>query len=287
MKKKLAFVLSGGGARGALQVGALPALLECGLLPDLLVGTSIGAINAALLAINGFTTESLEQLNEMWIEASHIDFLPGNYLSLTFRSMFRNSARSPANRMREFIIASGMKPETTFGEINAPRLVIVSSDLNSGKPVVHGDQLDENILEALLLSSSLPPWFKPVRKQNRFIVDGAIVSNLPVETALNMEATHIVALDLFTRDMLGKGTGIAGFLDTLIFSSIRRQVDLELALAEAKGVPVLYIGLNGSPQVPLWDFHHTKEMIDEGNAIAQQVISEAGDHHPVLLQAKK
>ncbi len=51
-RKKLAFVLSGGGARGALQVGALRALLEAGIKPDMLVGTSIGAANAALFALN-------------------------------------------------------------------------------------------------------------------------------------------------------------------------------------------------------------------------------------------
>jgi predicted acylesterase/phospholipase RssA len=59
MDKKLAFVLSGGGARGALQVGALYALLEYGLQPDLLVGVSIGAANATYLAMNGFSKESL------------------------------------------------------------------------------------------------------------------------------------------------------------------------------------------------------------------------------------
>ena len=53
MEKCLAFVLGGGGARGALQVGAFRALFEAGYQPDLLVGTSIGAVNAAGLAIVG------------------------------------------------------------------------------------------------------------------------------------------------------------------------------------------------------------------------------------------
>ena len=62
MDKKLAFVLSGGGARGALQVGAMYALLECGLQPDLFIGASIGAANATFLALNGFSKESLDKL---------------------------------------------------------------------------------------------------------------------------------------------------------------------------------------------------------------------------------
>src|SRR3970282_1559461 len=89
MKRKLAFVLGGGGARGALQVGALRAVLEAGYQPDLLVGTSIGAVNASYLAINGFNQESLVGLARAWHDAAHADLLPANYLWLTVRSLFR------------------------------------------------------------------------------------------------------------------------------------------------------------------------------------------------------
>jgi NTE family protein len=65
-KKCLAFVLGGGGARGALQVGALRALLESGLRPDLLVGTSIGAVNAVVLALSGLDLAGVEALDRRW-----------------------------------------------------------------------------------------------------------------------------------------------------------------------------------------------------------------------------
>jgi len=69
MKQSLAFVLAGGGARGALQVGARSALLEAGIRPDLLVGTAIGAINAAFLGLHGFTPEALDLLEAAWFTA--------------------------------------------------------------------------------------------------------------------------------------------------------------------------------------------------------------------------
>jgi NTE family protein len=62
MNNRLAFVLGGGGARGALQVGALRALLEAGYRPDLLIGTSIGAINAAGLALWGVDLAGVDAL---------------------------------------------------------------------------------------------------------------------------------------------------------------------------------------------------------------------------------
>ena len=62
LKKNLAFVLGGGGARGAFQVGALRALLEAGISPDILVGTSTGAVNATSLALHGINLETINEL---------------------------------------------------------------------------------------------------------------------------------------------------------------------------------------------------------------------------------
>jgi NTE family protein len=78
MDTKLVFALSGGGARGALQVGALYALLEYGLQPDLVIGVSIGAANATHLAIKGFSKESLDELVSVWQHAKASDLLPTN-----------------------------------------------------------------------------------------------------------------------------------------------------------------------------------------------------------------
>ena len=70
MGKPLAFVLSGGAARGALQVGALRALLEANIRPDMLVGTSVGAISAAYLAVHGVKLASVESLAQAWHDAA-------------------------------------------------------------------------------------------------------------------------------------------------------------------------------------------------------------------------
>jgi NTE family protein len=72
MNKPLALVLGGGGARGALQVGAVRALLEADIRPDLLVGTSIGAINAAGLAIRGVAAATIPSMVEDWRAATAV-----------------------------------------------------------------------------------------------------------------------------------------------------------------------------------------------------------------------
>ena len=283
MKKKLAFALSGGGSRGALQVGALYALLECGLQPDLLIGVSIGAVNAAFLALNGFSKESLDRLTDAWHKAGASDLLPANYIWLTVRAMFKRSSSDPSRRLKDFFISHGLTTELSFADIEPPNLVIVSADLNTGKPILHGTMPKDKILEALLLSTALPPWFMPVRKQERYLMDGAVVTNLPVEPALKLGATQIVALDLIdSREVLDTGDGVRRFLDRLLYSVERRQIDLELELAEARGIPLLYLDLTGDLPVPIWDFTQTDDLITQGYNIARSVIDCQRFTNPIL-----
>jgi NTE family protein len=287
MDKKLAFVLSGGGARGALQVGALYALLECDLQPDMIMGVSIGAANATCLALNGFSKESLDNLVSIWHRARLADLLPANYIWLTVRAMFGRSSKDPSSHLKNFLITNGITPDIRFGDIHTPRLYFVSSDLNTGKPIIHGEQLDDKVLDTLLLSTALPPWFIPDRKQGRYLMDGGFVSNLPVESALNIGATEIVALDLIDpREMSYVGDGIRGFVDRMIYSVETRQKDLELELAKARGIPLLYLGLSGERQIPIWDFQFTDELITRGYDLARQVINRERINHPVLAHVK-
>jgi NTE family protein len=283
MNKKLAFALSGGGSRGALQLGALYALHEYGLQPDLLIGVSIGAVNAAFVALNGFSRDSLDRLTAAWHSASASDLMPANYVWLTVRAMLNRSSRDPSQRVRDFFIHQGLTPDLGFTEIAHPGLVIVSADLNTGKPILHGTMPDDKILDAVLLSSALPPWFMPVRKQDHYLVDGAVVSNLPVEPAINLGATEIVALDLIdSRETLASGDGVRGFFSRLIYSVGKRQSDLELKLAEARGIPLLYLCLIGEMPVQIWDFAHTDDLITKGYDIARQVIEVERSTNPIL-----
>jgi len=273
MKRQLAFVLSGGGSRGALQVGALQALLEAGLHPDLLVGTSIGAANAAFLALNGFSQPSLEQLVEVWHDAARADLMPANYLWLTVRSLFGRPSTYPAQRMRDFFLRHGIKPELRFRDLQQIRLILVACDLNCGRPVMYGQNMEDSLLEGVVASTALPPWVTPIEKNGQFIMDGGTVSNLPIEPALAAGATEIIALDLLDpREVPVEGHGFGPFLGRLTYTVEKRQSDLEMALATARGIPVTHIHLLGKEIIPMWDFQHTNELIDQGYQIAQAEI---------------
>lgn len=274
-KHRLAFVLGGGGARGALQVGALRALLEAGIHPDLLVGTSAGAANAAFLAARGFTHRSLTELEVAWHDAAAADLLPANYLWLTVRILFNRAGLRPFHhRFREFFLAHGLDPALRFGDLPGPGLILVAADLTEGRVVLYGQDPSQSVLEGLLASTAIPPWVRPLEVGEHFLMDGGALSNLPIEPAVQGGATEIIALDLFDPRFLEPGAhGFGPFLARLLVAVERRQIDLEMALARERGVPVRRLALRGEHPVAIWDFGHTEALIARGYAIAKRTIT--------------
>ena len=273
MKKCLAFVLSGGGARGALQAGALRALIEAGYHPDLMVGTSIGAANASFLALKGVNLASVNELINIWKEASQANLLPHNYLSLTLRALLKRRSDYTIHRMRDFFIQHGLTTDLCFGDIRGLRLILVSADLNSGKPVLYGVNPRDSILEGVLASTALPPWIPPMEVNGRVLVDGGAVSVLPVETAIQAGASEIIALDLTDpRPSLHHAHEIVTLLEKIVSTANRRQIQLEISLAAARKVPVKHISLTGVDPLPIWDFEVSEKSILRGYEHTQAVI---------------
>jgi NTE family protein len=140
--------------------------------------------------------------------------------------------------------------------------------------VLYGTDPHQSVLEAVLASAALPPWVPPIEKDGQLLIDGGAVSNLPVEPALAQGATEIIALDLAeSRDIPVKAHGWLPFLIKLMSMAEQRQMELELALAAARGVPVRRIVLRGGVPVAVWDFHRSEELVARGYEIARQEIA--------------
>lgn len=275
-----AFVLGGGGARGALQVGAVRALVEAGLQPALVAGTSIGAVNAAYLAVRGFTPEALDALEKAWRDAAVMDLLPDNYLWLTIRSLFNRPGLDIQRQIRAFFVEHGLEPDLRFGDLDGPRLILVSSDLWAGRAVLHGTDPDESVLDAVLASTAIPPWVRPLDEGERLLMDGGAVSNLPIEPALSQGATEIVALDLSDPRPIGPDVaGFGPFLFQLMYTVQHRQTDLEKEIAAARGVPVYHIPLQPAVPMAVWDMERSVPLIERGYELMQWYLGE----HPELV----
>jgi NTE family protein len=280
MKKRLAIALSGGGARGALEVGALQALYEAGYVPDIMTGTSIGAANAAFLAVHGFNKAGLDRLTQIWIETMHQNLMSGNLWWQTMRALVGREDGRSQQRVRELAIASGLTPDLRFGDIQDIKLFFLATDLASSQPVIFGLDPGESVLEAMLASMTLPPWMSPVHHGKQYLVDGGLVSNLPIETAIHQGATEVIALDIMrlTETEMQSLTGAMGnhhlghMLAQLETTLENRVLRLEMELADAYGIPVRYVCLTCDNPPPFWDFSHSQEMIEHGYQVTRDAI---------------
>ncbi|HEX9068186.1 MAG TPA: patatin-like phospholipase family protein [Ktedonobacterales bacterium] len=199
-----AFVFSGGGARGALQAGAVRALYEAGIMPDVLVGTSIGAWNASMLARTPGMA-GLEQLVETWGlvtpalvllgreagKAPPSQAMTGALVLSAIQRMSRGSPSLYGDTGLRWLIDHVM-PNVTFEDLALP-LHVIATNLSSGEREIF---TSGPLMPALLASSAIPGIFPPVYIGDSVYVDGGVVDSSSVETALAIGARRIVLLDV-------------------------------------------------------------------------------------------
>jgi NTE family protein len=160
-KFKIGFVLSGGGARGFAHLGLIQALNDVGIYPDVISGTSAGALIGALYA-DGFTpNEILNFLNT----GSRLDFM---------RPVMPREGLLQINGIIK-ILKSNLRAKT-FEELKIP-LFVAATDLNNGKAVYFSKG---DLMDPIIASASIPVLFQPVKINGISYVDGGVLDNLPV-----------------------------------------------------------------------------------------------------------
>lgn len=186
----VAFVLGGGGVRGAVQVGMLRALLEAGVVPDLVVGTSIGAINGAVVAADP-VPEAADRLLELWTSPAAADVY-GQGLSSQVRRLARIRTHlispDPLRRMLEQTLGA----DTTFEDLAVPLRVVAASIERAAEHWFDHGQL----VPAIMASASVPGLFPPTKIGGEHFVDGGMVNSIPIEAARDAGARTIYVLQV-------------------------------------------------------------------------------------------
>ncbi len=192
---KTAFVLSGGGNMGALQVGMLRALLERRIRPDLVLGCSIGALNGCALAAEP-TLGMIGRLQEVWLDLEDKDVLPHALLPSTVQLARRGSAIHSADGLRS-IIESVLEDRWSRFEDLAVPFGCVATDLARAEE----HWFDSGpLVEPILASAAIPAVFPPVEIDGVSYLDGAIVNDVPLSRAVELGATKIYALHVGSFD---------------------------------------------------------------------------------------
>jgi NTE family protein len=183
----VAFVLTGGASHAAVQVGMLDALLQAGIRPDLLVGTSAGAVNAVAYAADP-TEAGISRMIEGWRRMKRSQIFPLKSSGLVLGAIGRRdhllSNRGLAMAIEQFVGIQRL-------EASSIPVHVVATDLLTGDPLVLSDG---PVLAALLASTAIPGVFPPVDIAGRLLVDGAVASNTPIMQAETLGASTIYVL---------------------------------------------------------------------------------------------
>jgi NTE family protein len=183
---RVAFVLGGGGVLGAHEVGMLRALEEMGVRPDLVVGTSIGALNGVFVAAGPET--AVERLTSLWSDESVRDVFGSRVLARLWtlaRSGTHLHSSEPLRRMLRELL-----PVSAFEELDVPYQCVAAGIETAMAHWFTGGPL----IPAVLASCAAPGLLPPVRVGDRHYFDGGLVHSIPVGRAVMLGATTIYVL---------------------------------------------------------------------------------------------
>ena len=269
----IAFVLSGGGNRGALQVGALQVLLEAGIRPEMLVGTSAGALNAAFLAVDP-TPAGAHRLGEIWEQVTKEDVYPGGPSRVAWHLATHRDSLYSSENFASFLRTHTPEGVCFFRHLALP-LYITAADLHSGRLYLFGEDPDESILEAILASSAIPPLFPPWPYRGSLLVDGGLAANLPVRVAVEKGATEIYALEACREAPPDRGNwNVWQVAACSINALVRQQWERDLALcAVHPEVTLCHLPLRSRHRLAFDDFGQAKALIAEGREAAKAYLA--------------
>jgi len=276
-----AFVLSGGGNYGALQAGALEVLLDRGIQPDILVGVSAGALNAAFLAVDPTITHA-QRLEDIWRYSAPEFFMPINYWKVARRLIWNQDGLISNDCMQRFIRAWMPASFSTFGDVEKCSLYVIASRLADGAMRVFGEKETDPLFDALMASAALSPLFPPWSVEGKAYVDGGVSTVLPILTAVQHGADEIYALHVNTspphvyqmtpHGVVGIGSRV---LSTLINRSAEYEIDI---MRQHPRVSFHLIRLFPSNDPGFWNFTQGAELIRDGRRQAEEQLASA----PVL-----
>jgi len=294
-KVKIGLALGCGAARGWAHIGVLHGLLEAGIVPDIVAGTSIGAVVGGCYAAG--------RLNEVEEFAR----------SLTRRRVFgyldfnmSGSGLITGQRLRDRLI--NHLGDTTIESLT-PQFTAVATEIGTG----HEIWLSRGrLVDAMRASYALPGIFKPVNVGGRWLFDGALVNPIPVSVCRAMGARYVIAVNL-NADMCGRGTVVpfldAGTQDTLLIEAngapkkngrsamklLKRQffgpnetapgistvvmdafniVQDRIARSRLAGDPPDFMISPRLTGIGPFDFHRAAELIERGLAAAQREVED-------------
>jgi NTE family protein len=190
LQPPVAFVLGGGGVLGAGEVGMLRALLEAGITPDLVVGTSVGALNGAFLAADP-TVETTVRLASLWNElAAAGGVFSGSFVERAATAVRSRTHLHPRGPLRQLL--ADHLPVERIEDLQVPFQCVAASIERAAEHWFDSGSLTD----AVMASTAVPGLLAPVRIGGEHYLDGGLVNSIPVSRAVALGARTVYVLQV-------------------------------------------------------------------------------------------
>jgi NTE family protein len=268
-RPRTAFVLSGGASLGALQVGMLQALYEREIVPDMLVATSVGALNAAFVASRPQTVGTSNDLARVWRNLQRGDIFPVSLSALAGGLCGRRDHLVPDRGLRRLI-----RQHIEFddlAEASIP-LHVVAFDLREGRELRLSDG---PAVDAIAAAAAIPGVFPPVDFAGRQLIDGGVANNTPISHAVELGARRIYVLP--TQDPHSRAVDAAptSAFDAAI-QGVRLLIDGRLGLDIARyslEAELVVLPPPNAAHVQPTSFEHSSRLIGDARAAARDRLT--------------
>jgi NTE family protein len=277
---EVAFVLSGGAALGASQVGMLRALLERGIKPDLIVGTSIGSWNGLWLAAHP-ELEWLDMLEEVWHSITLLELFGDNVISFVAHRASKRPYLVSGDGMERIYrraVALGGIQDVTFEELSIPFKVTASNILRGTSETFDSGP----VMPAVLASSSIPGLFPPRMIDGQQYVDGGLLDNGGVGVAVEAGAKRIYVLNVMSAEELTQPVTTLTDLMVRSFHLISSSHVNKAVRRYADQVEFIVLEDHASARANSLDFRHSRTLIADGYTAATKKL----DEHERLMVAR-
>jgi NTE family protein len=272
LPRPVAVVVGGGGVLGAAHVGVGYALEQRGFVPDMIIGTSVGALTGAIAAAH--PDSAAPWLDDVWTRIRRSEVFPLGYLH-------SRASVCADHGLRHLIARAGLP--SRIEQLPIP-FTAVAMDLLTGQEALldHGD-----LESALLASAAIPGILPPVERDGRTLVDGGVIAHVPVRAAQRAGAASLVVLSTgpessplrpATPRHAGSIAARAGLL------RLRHHIERDLhEVSEHLPTVVLPTGVQAWPAP--WDFGHSQRLIRTASVTAGHFLDRLSVNGPGLYRA--
>jgi NTE family protein len=264
-----AFVLSGGASLGAVQVGMLEALFELGISPDVIIGSSAGAINGAFIASREPTAQTARELGDVWRGLKRSTIFPVSPMTGLLGFIGRGSHVVPDRNLRRLIARHAGVDRLEDARVP---LHVIATDVLTGRElrISSGPTVD-----AVMASAAIPGVFAPVAIDGKLLIDGGVCDNTPLSHAIELGADEIYVLP--AGFACGLEAPPRGALDMLLHAmSVMLAQRLYLEIELYRDLAHVVVLPPPCPQhVQPIDFSHGGELIDRALAESRTFLGRA------------